>query len=101
MAEPLTCAGGGTTRPRRETLDRVLRARPTVTRRVVAVSINCTAPEHIEGAGCTGAVAASGKPAIAYPTAARAGTGTTRTLGGGGAGVDGAAAQRWVAAGAR
>ncbi len=60
----LTCADGGTTR-RGEDVDRVF-ALARGHARVVAVGVNCTAPEHVEEL-VHRAVAASGKPAIAYP----------------------------------
>jgi len=47
------------------------------------------------------AVVASGKPAVAYPNSGESWDGATRAWGGDGAGVDPAAAARWVAAGAR
>ena len=69
--------------------------------RVVAVGVNCTAPEHVEElVGRAAAVTA--KPIVVYPNsgerwdaAARAWTGTP------GPGVDPPAARRWIAAGAR
>jgi homocysteine S-methyltransferase len=68
--------------------------------RVVAVGVNCTAPEHVEEL-VRRAVAASGKPAVAYPNSGESWDGATRSWGGDGAGVDPAAAARWVTAGAR
>jgi homocysteine S-methyltransferase len=94
----LTCADGATTR-RGEDLDRVL-GLARGHDRVVAVGVNCTAPEHVEEI-VTRAVAASGRPAIAYPNSGESWDGTARRWGGDGAGVDPAAAERWVTAGAR
>jgi homocysteine S-methyltransferase len=94
----LTCADGATTR-RGEDLDRVF-GLARGHDRVVAVGVNCTAPEHVEEI-VTRAVAASGRPAIAYPNSGESWDGTARRWGGDGAGVDPAAAERWMAAGAR
>jgi homocysteine S-methyltransferase len=94
----LTCGDGSTTR-RGEDVDRVFGLARGHSR-VVAVGVNCTAPEHVEEL-VHRAVAASGKPAIAYPNSGESWDGRTRSWGGDGAGVDPAAAQRWVAAGAR
>jgi homocysteine S-methyltransferase len=94
----LTCADARTTR-RGEAVDRVF-ALARGHSRVVALGVNCTAPEHVEEL-VHRAVAASGKPAIAYPNSGESWDGLTRSWGGDGAGVDPAAAGRWVAAGAR
>ena len=67
---------------------------------VLAVGVNCTAPPHVETL-VSAAVAASGRPAVAYPNSGESWDGATRTWGGDGAVVDVALAQRWVAAGAR
>jgi homocysteine S-methyltransferase len=67
--------------------------------RVVAVGVNCTAPEHVT-ALVTRAVAASGKPAVAYPNSGEGWDATTRSWTGTGAAVDAARAREWVAAGA-
>ncbi len=67
---------------------------------VAAVGVNCTAPAHVETL-VTAAVAATGKPGVAYPNSGESWDGPTRTWGGDGAVVDVALAQRWVAAGAR
>ena len=67
---------------------------------LVAVGVNCTAPPYVEelvGA----AVAAAGKPAVAYPNSGESWDGAARAWAGDGAVVDVALAQRWVAAGAR
>jgi S-methylmethionine-dependent homocysteine/selenocysteine methylase len=64
------------------------------------VGVNCTAPEHVEELVLR-AVAASGKPAVAYPNSGESWDGASRTWGGDGAGVDPAAAARWISAGAR
>ena len=60
--------------------------------RVVAVGVNCTAPEHVEELVLR-AVAASGKPAVAYPNSGESWDAASRTWGGDGAGVDPAAAR--------
>ena len=67
---------------------------------VVAVGVNCTAPAYVEEL-VEAAVAASGKPAVAYPNSGESWDGESRSWGGDGAVVDVALAQRWVAAGAR
>jgi homocysteine S-methyltransferase len=67
--------------------------------RVVAVGVNCTAPEHVT-ALLTRAVAASGKPAIAYPNSGEGWDARSRSWTGTGAVVDAARAREWVAAGA-
>jgi homocysteine S-methyltransferase len=67
--------------------------------RVVAVGVNCTAPEHLT-ALVTRAVAASGKPAIAYPNSGEGWDAASRSWTGAGAVVDVARAREWVAAGA-
>lgn len=66
---------------------------------VVAVGVNCTAPEHVLGL-VERAVAATGKPAVAYPNSGEAWDAVARAWTGPGAVVDGALAQAWVAAGA-
>jgi homocysteine S-methyltransferase len=67
--------------------------------RVVAVGVNCTAPEHVTGL-VTRAVAASGKPAIAYPNSGEGWDAASRSWSGSGASVDAALAREWVTAGA-
>jgi len=67
--------------------------------RVVAVGVNCTAPEHVT-ALVTRAVAASGKPAVAYPNSGEAWDAEARSWTGPGSVVDAALAREWVAAGA-
>jgi homocysteine S-methyltransferase len=67
--------------------------------RVVAVGVNCTAPEHVT-ALVTRAVAASGKPAVAYPNSGEGWDAGSRTWTGPGAVVDIDQAREWVAAGA-
>jgi homocysteine S-methyltransferase len=94
----LTCADAATTR-RGELVDRVF-GLARGHDRVLAVGVNCTAPEHVDEL-VVRAVAASGKPAVAYPNSGESWDGTARAWGGDGAGVDPAAARRWVAAGAR
>lgn len=68
--------------------------------RLVAVGVNCTAPEHVETLAAT-AAGASGKPVVAYPNSGESWDGARRRWGGDGVGVDPVAARRWVAAGAR
>lgn len=68
--------------------------------RLVAVGVNCTAPEHVETLVAT-AAGASGKPVVAYPNSGESWDGARRRWGGDGVGVDPVAARRWVAAGAR
>lgn len=94
----VTCADGATTR-RGEDVDRVF-GLARGHDRVLAVGVNCTAPEHVEEL-VGRAVAASGKPAVAYPNSGESWDAAARTWGGEGAGVDPVAAARWVAAGAR
>jgi len=94
----LTCSDATRTR-RGEDASRVF----SLTRgldRVVGVGVNCTAPEHVEGL-VRAAVSASGKPAVAYPNSGESWDPQARRWGGDGAGVDPAAADRWVSAGAR
>jgi homocysteine S-methyltransferase len=67
--------------------------------RVVAVGVNCTAPEHVT-ALVTRAVAASGKPAIAYPNSGEGWDARSRSWTGTGEVVDAVRALEWVAAGA-
>ena len=94
----LTCADGSTTR-RGEDVDRVF-GLARGQDRVVAVGVNCTAPEHVDEL-VGRAVAASGKPAVVYPNSGESWDAVTRSWGGDGAGVDAEAARRWVALGAR
>jgi homocysteine S-methyltransferase len=67
--------------------------------RIVAVGVNCTAPDHV-AALVTRAVVASGKPAIVYPNSGESWDAATRSWTGAGAVVDAALARQWVAAGA-
>lgn len=93
----VTCADGSTTR-RGEDAARVFSlARGTDP--VVAVGVNCTAPEHVEALVST-AVAASGKPAVAYPNSGESWDAATNRWGGAGRGVSADSARRWVDAGA-
>ena len=97
----LTCADAATTR-RGEDVARVAGLAAGVDA-VIAVGVNCTAPEHVTPL-VRSAVAASGKPAVAYPNSGETWDGAARTWGGDArtrAGVDPAAAKEWVAAGAR
>ena len=93
----LSCADAARTR-RGEAVDRVF-GLARGNDRVVAVGVNCTAPEHV-GELVSRAVAASGKPAVAYPNSGETWDGAARTWGGDGTGVDAVAARRWVADGA-
>ena len=90
----LSCADAE--HPRGEAVDQAAGSRND---RVVAVGVNCTAPEHV-GELVSRAVAASGKPAVAYPNSGETWDGAARTWGGDGAGVDAVAALRWMADGA-
>lgn len=94
----LTCADATSTR-RGEDVSRVA-ALARHAERVVAVGVNCTAPEHV-GRLVQSVVAASGKSAVVYPNSGETWDAVTRTWGGNGAGVDPVAAAGWVAAGAR
>ena len=94
----LTCADGATTR-RGEDVERVF-ALAMGNPRIVAVGVNCTAPEYA-GALVARAVAASGKPAVVYPNSGETWNGADRVWGGGGAGVDAIAAATWVSTGAQ
>lgn len=67
--------------------------------RLVAVGVNCTAPEHVETLVAT-AAGASGKPVVAYPNSGESWDGARRRWAGDGVGVDPVAARRWVVAGA-
>lgn len=67
--------------------------------RVVAVGVNCTAPEHVTGL-VERAVAASGKPAVAYPNSGEGWDPRSRSWTGAGSVVDAELARGWVAAGA-
>jgi homocysteine S-methyltransferase len=68
--------------------------------RVVAVGVNCTAPEHVTPL-VERAFAASGKPAVAYPNSGEGWDASTRKWTGPGSVIDGELAREWVAAGAR
>lgn len=69
--------------------------------RVVAVGVNCTAPEHAEALVAT-ASRVSGKPAVVYPNSGERWDGAARVWRGApAAGAGPADAARWVAAGAR
>jgi homocysteine S-methyltransferase len=67
--------------------------------RVMAVGVNCTAPEHVRGL-VERAVAASGKPAVAYPNSGEGWDARARSWTGPGSVVDPELARGWVAAGA-
>jgi homocysteine S-methyltransferase len=66
---------------------------------VIAVGVNCTAPEHV-GALVTTACAVTGKPAIAYPNRGEGWDAPSRSWTGTGTVVDAALAGEWMAAGA-
>jgi homocysteine S-methyltransferase len=66
---------------------------------VVAVGVNCTAPEHVAALVRT-AVEVTGKPAVAYPNSGEGWDAVSRTWTGPGAVVDATLARQWVAAGA-
>lgn len=94
----LTCASATTTRAG-EPVERVFglaRGHDGV----VAVGVNCTAPAYVEEL-VAAAVAASAKPAVAYPNSGESWDAAARAWAGDGTGVDADAARRWVAAGAR
>ena len=94
----LTCADGSRTR-RGEDVRQVFSLCRDV-RAVVAVGVNCTAPEHVADL-VSAAVESSGKPAVAYPNSGESWDGAARAWAGDGAGVDPGAAADWVARGAR
>lgn len=94
----LTCADGDRTR-RGEDVSRVFGLARGADR-VVAVGVNCTAPEHLDRLVPV-AVAASGKAAVAYPNSGETWDAQARRWGGDGAGVDPVSAVRWVSLGAR
>lgn len=93
----LTCATGTTTR-RGEDVRRVFSLARGQSR-VVAVGVNCTAPDHVTDL-VAAAVEASGKPGIAYPNSGETWDAGRRAWGGDGAGVSPVLARRWVEAGA-
>jgi homocysteine S-methyltransferase len=69
--------------------------------RVVAVGVNCTAPEHVQEL-LARAATATDLPLVAYPNSGRTWDAATRAFGGDGAAALPAGAVRsWVAAGAR
>lgn len=69
--------------------------------RVVAVGVNCTAPQHA-AALVAAAAEAGGKPVVVYPNSGETWDGRTRSWRGSAAeGLDAAAVARWVEAGAR
>jgi homocysteine S-methyltransferase len=94
----LTCADGSTTRAG-EAVDRVF-GLARGHDQVVAVGVNCTAPQYVEEL-VSRAVAASGKPAIAYPNSGESWDSDAHQWGGAGAAFDVDVSNRWVAAGAR
>jgi homocysteine S-methyltransferase len=66
---------------------------------VIAVGVNCTAPEHVR-ALISAAVEVTGKPAIAYPNSGEGWDAAARSWTGDGAVVDATLAREWIAAGA-
>jgi homocysteine S-methyltransferase len=94
----LTCADGKRTR-RGEDVRRVCSLARGVDQ-VAAVGVNCTAPEHVTELVAS-AVAASGKPAVAYPNSGETWDAAAHSWGGAGTGLDLDAARAWVRAGAR
>jgi homocysteine S-methyltransferase len=66
---------------------------------VIAVGVNCTAPEHVGSLLMTAAYV-TGKPAVAYPNSGEGWDPVSRSWTGSGAVVDAARAREWVAAGA-
>lgn len=94
----LTCADGTRTR-RGEDVSRVFAIARDVDR-VVAVGVNCTAPQHLDPL-VPAAVAASGKPAVVYPNSGESWDAVNRQWIGDGTGVDPVAAAGWVSAGAQ
>jgi homocysteine S-methyltransferase len=93
----LSCADDRSTRRGEDVTDAFALAGSA--ERVIAVGVNCTVPEHMT-ALVTRAVAASGKPAIAYPNSGEGWDAASRSWKGAGAVVDAALAREWVAAGA-
>jgi homocysteine S-methyltransferase len=68
---------------------------------VLAVGLNCTAPEHVEEA-VSRIRTTTGLPIVAYPNSGEGWDASTRSWTGAASGrVDGTAARRWVAAGVR
>ena len=68
--------------------------------RILAVGVNCTAPEHVDQL-LARARAVTSKPLIVYPNSGEGwDAGARRWVGAGGFTVDGAAARRWIDAGA-
>lgn len=97
----LSCADGARTR-RGEDVRRVFSLGRDVPA-VVAVGVNCTAPEHVADL-VSAAVESSGKPAVAYPNSGETWDGDARAWSGEGQGVDRVdptSAADWVARGAR
>jgi homocysteine S-methyltransferase len=94
----ITCVDGSTTRAG-EDVDRVF-GLARGHDQIVAVGVNCTAPQYVEELVAR-AVAASGKPAIAYPNSGESWDAVAHQWGGAGAALDLDAASRWVTAGAR
>jgi homocysteine S-methyltransferase len=93
----ITCADDAHTR-RGEDVSRVFGLAASSSR-IVAVGANCTPPEHVRGL-VERAVAASGKPAVAYPNSGEGWDAEQRSWTGPGAVVDAALARTWVTAGA-
>jgi homocysteine S-methyltransferase len=66
---------------------------------VIAVGVNCTAPEHVSELVAT-AVQVTGKPAVAYPNSGEGWDAEARSWTGTGAVVDATLAREWIGAGA-
>jgi homocysteine S-methyltransferase len=94
----LTCADASRTRRGEDARQVFALARGVG--QVLAVGVNCTAPEHVAEL-VTSAAAATGKPVVAYPNSGETWDATSHTWGGAAAGVDPAAARAWVGLGAR
>jgi homocysteine S-methyltransferase len=96
----LTCADGSRTRRGEDV--RAVFALATGHPGVVAVGVNCTAPEYVAGL-VAAAVEVTGKPGVAYPNSGEGwdGVGRRWVRGPGEVGVDPAAALEWVESGAR
>jgi homocysteine S-methyltransferase len=94
-----SCADGGHLRSGVPIEDAVAVA--DASQRVVAVGVNCTAPEHVEEL-LRRAAAVTGKPLLAYPNSGEGWDAARRSwTPGGGCRVDPVTAGRWIAAGAR
>jgi homocysteine S-methyltransferase len=94
-----TCADGSTTR-HGEPVEAAF-ALAEETARIVAIGVNCTAPEHVEEL-IGRAVSVTSRPIVVYPNSGETWDPRSRRWsGGGGLSVAVPAARRWVSAGAR